>query len=547
MNQIKSVWKLVIELDIGALEIRYQQLQDYIKRTEERCRLLTENVQQTCRTIMKTIQKDETKLTLQLTHLRALYKTPGDRRGLINAIGMISKTLFGTMDADDAQVINEQLDLLRNDQNTIQHAVKNQLKVLEATIGHTDRLEKTLTYNENLLTNTTRRMGTQLAKSAQREDIIEHLLIMTTIMSDLTQDVENSIDFLTNTASGLITTRLLPLEKIIKELKEAATHLTKGLHFPFKIQMENWRTIQKHMTINAYFDRPTIYTTLKFPIIAYPTYKIVKPISIPIHDCKNIFTFIRINKPLLAVDKENHNYIVLNEQELDKCTQDTTTFTCNQNFPVYHVKASAPCEVQIYVNALGQFQNCERRHVLSNTTLWIKLTEAQSWVYSTLESQKITIQCSNKIEDKIIINGTGRIKVNGNCKLATPDVTLTTQQQINTRYIHTHLPEFNLTLIREDADDRNIKLSEQARLEPIIKDPAELTKLSISLKEINENLDKKEQNVFQNKYVVYPLGSSAIIIILASGIGLSTWWIRNKKRKTLNTQTQMRCSDAMLY
>jgi len=46
-------------------------------------------------------------------------------------------------------------------------------------------------------------------------------------MSDLTQAVENSIDFLTNTASELIITRLLPLEKIIKELREAETHLKK--------------------------------------------------------------------------------------------------------------------------------------------------------------------------------------------------------------------------------------------------------------------------------------------------------------------------------
>jgi len=199
---------------------------------------------------MAIIQKDEAKLTLQLTHLRALYNNPSDRRGLINAIGMISKTLFGTMDADDAKIINEQLELLRNSQKTMQHAVQNQLKILDATIGHTDRLEKILTYNENLLANTTRRMEVQLVRTAQQEDIIEHLIIMTTILTDLTQDVENFVDLLTNIASGLIMTRLLPLEKIIKELKEAATHLTKGLHFPFKIQTENWRTIQKYITIN---------------------------------------------------------------------------------------------------------------------------------------------------------------------------------------------------------------------------------------------------------------------------------------------------------
>jgi len=38
---------------------------------------------------------------------------------------------------------------------------------------------------------------------------------------------------------------------------------------------------------------------------------------------------------------------------------------------------------------------------------------------------------------------------------------------------------------------------------------------------LSENLDNKEQSIFRNKYVMYPLGSSTIIIIAASGIGLS--------------------------
>jgi len=58
-------------------------------------------------------------------------------------------------------------------------------------------------------------------------------------------------------------------------------------------------------------------------------------------------------------------------------------------------------------------------------------------------------------------------------------------------------------------------LNKQARLEYIIKDPAELTKLSISLEEISEDINDKEQSIFQNKYVMYPLGSTTIIIIVA--------------------------------
>jgi len=34
MNQVEFAWKLVIKLDVGALEIRFQQFQDYTNQME---------------------------------------------------------------------------------------------------------------------------------------------------------------------------------------------------------------------------------------------------------------------------------------------------------------------------------------------------------------------------------------------------------------------------------------------------------------------------------------------------------------------------------
>jgi len=58
-----------------------------------------------------------------------------NKRRLINGLGSIAKTLFGTMDADDEQLINEQLTLLHNINEAIQHALKNQIKVINSTIA----------------------------------------------------------------------------------------------------------------------------------------------------------------------------------------------------------------------------------------------------------------------------------------------------------------------------------------------------------------------------------------------------------------------------
>jgi len=550
MNQVESTWKLVIKLDVGALGIRLQQLQEYTNQMEDHCKNLIGNVQQTCMNILQIIHRDHSKLTLLLTHLRALYKTPNNKRGLIDAIGTISKTLFGTMDADDERIINEQLNLLANNQQTMQHAIRNQLKILEGTIGHMDSLEKTLDYNENLLVNVTERMRSQLAKFSRQEDIEERLLVLTTIATDLIDDTESILDFLAYTKEGIIMTRLIPIEKIITELREAATQLTKGLHFPFRIQLENWCTIQKYIKINAYYDRPDIYTILIFPIIAYPTYKIVKTIALPVYDYGNIFTFMKINYPLLAVDKENHHYMLPDRDEIQTCVRDSNMYTCDKNLPIYYAETDAPCEVQAYMKATENIQNCEKGRILSETTLWIALKEEQSWLYSTPNPQEITIKCENEIETKVVLNKTGKLSLNKKCVITTPHVTLRTQRAIATKEIQVYyIPTFNLSL--DYKSDNEIKTAKNTKLKQVIRDPLELTKLSLSVEEISRNIENQSNNIFRNKYFMYPVGTGTLVIIIASIAGIIIWRIKKFKAKKQteerNRQIQKRQEDAIMY
>ena len=98
-------------------------------------------------------------------------------------------------------------------------------------------------------------------------------------------------------------------------------------------------------------------------------------------------------------------------------TRYNDVYTCAQTFPIYYIKSNAPSEVLIFINAPGQLQNCENGYVSSSTTLWITLTEAYIWLYSTKGSQKISIICNN-FESEIEIKETGKIKLSGDCKLS---------------------------------------------------------------------------------------------------------------------------------
>jgi len=131
------------------------------------------------------------------------------------------------------------------------------------------------------------------------------------------------------------------------ELREASILLTNGLHFPFRIQIMNWRTIQKYVAISAHYNHPN------------PIYEIIKIIPLPVYKHANVFMLIKITYPLLAIARENRHYLLLSKRDLNKCTQDHAKYTCEQNWPMYHVQADAPCEVQIYVHIPQRTDNCE--------------------------------------------------------------------------------------------------------------------------------------------------------------------------------------------
>lgn len=79
------------------------------------------------------------------------------------------------------------------------------------------------------------------------------------IMADLITDIEDIIDYLVFIRYGIVYDRIIPVDKIISELKEATINMDRG-YFPFKIQAGNWTVIREYMTISAYYDNPAVYT-----------------------------------------------------------------------------------------------------------------------------------------------------------------------------------------------------------------------------------------------------------------------------------------------
>jgi len=525
LHQVTGTWKLVIKLDITDLDDRIWQIHKYIEQTNEMCSSIrAENdVKRTCNNLKNIINNDSKTLAKITTLINTLYKTRiNKRRGIIDGIGSITKTLFGIMDANDRNLINEQIQLLQNNQQTLEHAAKNQLNIINSTIIHLAKLENILDYNGKLINHYVREYTT-------REEIDEHFTVIIAMTTDLIRDAKDILEYLTYIRKGTMHPLLTPINEIISYLREAVLQLPRGSYFPFNIKIDKWLEIEKYAKINAYYDKTNVYTILKFPIIAQPMFEILNVIPLPIFNYDK-FMYTEISNKLIAINKETHSHLILTEQDLKECISSDNIYVCEKSYPKYYDSENTPCEVKIYTQKQNYRDQCNVRQMKAIGTIWITLQQPHTWLYSTIAEQQIKITCNDYPEYKKIIRKTGRITLHDNCKMVTTDMTIQTKTITYTTNIETFLPEFNITI-----PETNDKQNNEQKFKEITHNPLELKDLSNKLKEINEDLNHNKNNFFKQKQFIYPMASSGVTTIII--IILIIWIIIQNKRKTPNKQT----------
>ncbi|KAL6416562.1 hypothetical protein ACFW04_013354 [Cataglyphis niger] len=434
------MWKLVIKLDLTTLNNRYEQISTYLQETKKMCdtmKLQNHYHQDACSTL-DIIAKREARYLKNMTQIQTIFKPPTNRRrGLVDGKGSIAKSLFGTMDANDEKRINEQLDLLENRQKLIQH--------VEDIIDRNEKTSATTVYTE-------------------RAEINEHFIIITAVITELKRDAEIIIEYLTYTRKETMHPKLIPIEAIIINLKEATQQLQ--------------RKGTEHTTISAFYDKKA-YIILQFSLITQPSYDIKKVITLHIHIHNNTF---------IAIDKEKLTYF--RENDLRNYLKKNTKYTCKNAILIYRTSRNAPCEIQLYTQSQ---HNCKTKTINS-----IKFgLDYNSHILGYTQLTKPT----NKI-----IKNTGKILLRGKCKLKMPDMTIQSTKIAYKIKIETYLPELNITLLQDEK-----KTHDNGTLKDVTTHRAES---KTELEKLNTNVQDNEQKFFAQKQFVYPMATSGLIIII---------------------------------
>jgi len=75
-------------------------------------------------------------------------------------------------------------------------------------------------------------------------------------------------------------------------------------------------------------------------------------LPLPAQNHKNVFIFVEIRNPLIAINTEGHTYVTLSQKELKKCVTIGTEYLYTKFSGTPHKYRESICEIEIYLDDL---------------------------------------------------------------------------------------------------------------------------------------------------------------------------------------------------
>ena len=289
------------------------------------------------------------------------------KRGLINVIGQVQKLLFGTMDSEDANFINEKLHTLTSDEREIQTLMSKQLTVLKSAISDfnlhaADSLEFEKDYTHTI-TDVVYTINNQTALVNDMNKMVKLNSFKTnfqTLVGQQKNILQNILDALILINKGVLSPYVIAPHQIIQKFKECATGLFKHLLFPFPLSLDYGFLVYKVAELCAFVKDEILVYSVKMPLVESIAFDVFNVIPIPKLIKMNKFVIIDNKLKQVAVDEERQTYVSLNMQDLDDCVEVWSKYwVCKKPFIFRNIYKNPVCDLQLFLG--DDKNNCQNK------------------------------------------------------------------------------------------------------------------------------------------------------------------------------------------
>lgn len=413
------------------------------------------------------------------TKLKDLIPSPQrTKRGLINAVGSIFKSITGNLDASDGERYEQLIKELQNNQNKLK---SNILKENAISINLIEQFNNTIhkiSSNEQLLESKLNQIGLIVQKGTFKEnanyikDTLNQIINLYEIIDSILQDIENAITF---SKLKILHPSIIKTESLYFELRKIQK-LVSAKSMPLDVTLTNTLLYEKLIKVESFILNNKITFLIRIPITHQSYFDYYHLYSIPIYKQEQFKAIVPKNKFLIK-NKLHFAYRSTECQEIQE-----NRYICDK-MDLAEITTESPCAVQL-LEASNRLQSCQQIKVQISKLISNQLDLSSKWIIIIPREEIIKLECFSQ-EEHIKLFGTYIAEIPKNCKLVS-----TNNQEMIVNNLHTE-PTENQPILFPD-------LNQEPKLLPTLN-------LSVHLEDLKlDELQRIRSHILENQLDLTP-------------------------------------------
>lgn len=430
------------------------------------------------------------------------------KRGLINGLGSIWKSISGNLDQSDADKYDKAIVQLNSNQQKLKHIAGQQLSLTDKALHVFNDSMTKLQHNQILLESRILQVDAAMKELKINDQnnytfimintIFNQLIAALDIIAQILDNIENAITF---AKLNVLHPSIITSDELKMELNNINSHL-KVNSLPYTLDEENLINYYSIISIKGYIHENKVVFILEIPLVESKVYNYYQLYSLPM-----------LQQQIYKVIIPKTKYLTLSENQYglsnDICKEvSQMNFLCEDQ--ILHQLTNSendPCEVNL-INFSNKYANCKSINTLISKTKIQKLSN-NKWIVITVNETTATRKCKNN-KDNLSLHGTYVITVPNSCELSLGANTLGTSQNSNPQLKHIELPNIQL---RDRLDNENSSIVVPIPLDDIQLN--DLKEIELLIKDSGDQLKNIEPSVFHfNNISLYTVMLYVIIILI---------------------------------
>lgn len=357
--------------------------------------------------------------SIQSKFEEAYLDTKRYKRGILNGIGSIFKSITGNLDAEDGQYYTDSINKLNNDEHQLENLIKNQISVTTSVIKNFNATIQKLqideeTFNKDIKEIEESIIGmTENIKYVQTKlkflEICEQLMASYLYIEDNLNDILNSITF---ARLGIIHSSIITPDHLVTALQEISQNLRRN-NLPLPIKLSAVAQYLDIIQLQAFQVDSNLIFVLKIPLVEPQNYNTYRLYPIPIYDNRTgLHHILSISQKFIARDDDSLMYIPISK--LSECKPLYFGTKLCSNLFAYPIDQNAICEARILKPVLKLPENCQTSFIISQGYN-VQELEENTWLVINSEPLHITINCPKKESKTELIHKNSIIKLQPGC------------------------------------------------------------------------------------------------------------------------------------